>query len=61
MADTDNPNGKRRVARALSEQAVHAEAIGDQEKADALFAEAERIDPDETLELLQEKGTGTNG
>lgn len=56
MADSNDPNGRRRPARALAEQALHAEQIGDQEKADELLAEAERIDPDEVLAVLQERG-----
>jgi len=55
MADTNDPNGKRRPARALAEQALHAELTGDQEKAEELLAEAQRIDPGETLEVLQER------
>src|SRR3954469_16626975 len=55
MADTNDPKEKRRPARALAEQALHAELTGDQEKAEELFAEAQRIDPEETLEVLQER------
>ena len=55
MADSNDPADRRRPARALAEQALHAEQIGDQEKADELMAEAERIDPDEVLAVLQER------
>jgi xanthine dehydrogenase YagT iron-sulfur-binding subunit len=55
MADRNDANGRRRPARALTEQALHAEQIGDREKAEALFAEAERLDPDETLAVIQEQ------
>jgi len=55
MSSTNGPNEKRRPARALAERALHAELMGDQEKADELFAESERIDPDETQEVLQER------
>ncbi len=55
MADSNDPNGRRRPARALAEQALHAEQIGDQEKADQLLAEAERIDPDEVEAVLREQ------
>jgi xanthine dehydrogenase YagT iron-sulfur-binding subunit len=53
MGDS-NSNGRRRPARALAQQALYAEQIGDREKAEELFAQAERIDPDETLAVLQE-------
>jgi xanthine dehydrogenase YagT iron-sulfur-binding subunit len=54
MADRDDANGRRRPARALTEQALHAELIGDREKAETLFAEAERLDPDETAAVIQD-------
>jgi xanthine dehydrogenase YagT iron-sulfur-binding subunit len=54
MADSNDASGRRRPARALTEQALHAEQIGEREKAEALFAEAERLDPDETLAVIQE-------
>jgi xanthine dehydrogenase YagT iron-sulfur-binding subunit len=55
MADSNDANGRRRPARALTEQALQAEQIGDREKAEALFAEAERLDPDETVTVIQEQ------
>jgi xanthine dehydrogenase YagT iron-sulfur-binding subunit len=55
MTDNNDANGRRRPARALAEQALHAERVGDQEKAEALFAEAERLDPDETLAVLEDQ------
>jgi len=60
MADTNDRDEKRRPARALAEQALHAELTGDQEKAEELFAEAQRIDPEETLEVLQERTSPAN-
>jgi xanthine dehydrogenase YagT iron-sulfur-binding subunit len=54
MAESNNPNG-RRSARALAEQALYAEQIGDQEKADQLLAEAERIDPEEVETVLRDQ------
>jgi xanthine dehydrogenase YagT iron-sulfur-binding subunit len=55
MAESNNPNGSRRSARALAEQALYAEQIGDQEKADQLLAEAERIDPEEVETVLRDQ------
>jgi hypothetical protein len=59
MADTNGAPGRRRPARALTEQALHAEQMGDREKAEELFAEAERLDPEETLAVLQEQDAGS--
>jgi xanthine dehydrogenase YagT iron-sulfur-binding subunit len=55
MAQSNNPSGSRRSARALAEQALYAEQVGDQEKADQLLAEAERIDPGEVETILGEQ------
>jgi xanthine dehydrogenase YagT iron-sulfur-binding subunit len=55
MADSNNPNGRRPPARALAEQALQAEHIGEREKAEELFAAAGRLDPDETLAVIQEQ------
>jgi xanthine dehydrogenase YagT iron-sulfur-binding subunit len=55
MAETNNPNGSRRSARALTEQALYAEQVGDQEKTDQLLREAERIDPEEVETVLREQ------
>jgi xanthine dehydrogenase YagT iron-sulfur-binding subunit len=55
MAESSNPNRSRRSARALAEQALCAEQIGDQEKADQLLAEAERIDPEEVETVLRDQ------
>ena len=54
MAEDNDAPGRRQSARALVQQALRAEREGDQDRADALMAEAERIDPDETIEALQE-------
>lgn len=55
MSNSNEPAGKRRQARARAEQALHAGQIGDQEKADELFGEAEKLDPDEIVAVLQER------
>ena len=55
MAESNNPNGSRRSARALVEQALYAERIGEQEKAELLLAEAERIDPEEVETVLRDQ------
>jgi len=44
----------RAQARALAEQALHAQAEGRDDEADHLFAEAQRIDPDEVADVLAE-------
>ncbi|MBS0639966.1 MAG: hypothetical protein JSS43_08850 [Proteobacteria bacterium] len=54
MSDPADSADRRPQARALVEKALQAERAGDQDEADRLFAEAERIDPDETAEVLQE-------
>ncbi len=55
MADSNTSGGGRRSARALMEQALDAEQVGEQEKADRLSAEAARIDPDEVENVLRER------
>ena len=55
MADDNDAPGRRRPARALTEKALQAEQAGDQEKAEALFAEAEKLDPEEVLAVVQEQ------
>jgi hypothetical protein len=55
MAESSNSNGGRRSARSLTEQALHADQVGDQEKADQLQAEAERIDPEAVETVLREQ------
>jgi xanthine dehydrogenase YagT iron-sulfur-binding subunit len=55
MTDTNQPTGKRRPARTLAEKALQAEQSGDQQEAEALLAQAERIDPDGTLNVLQQR------
>jgi xanthine dehydrogenase YagT iron-sulfur-binding subunit len=55
MAKGNHPDGSRRSARALTEQALYAEQVGDQEKAEQMLAEAERIDIGEVETVLREQ------
>ena len=41
-------------ARALAEQAIHAQAAGESEEADRLFAEAQLLDPEAVAAMLDE-------
>lgn len=55
MTDGKDPAGRRGSARAFVEKALQAEAKGDLEKADDLIEQATKVDPDETVEVLQEQ------
>ena len=50
----DGIAGRHTTARTMAERAVAAEARGDQDEADRLFAEAERIDPAAVAHVLSE-------
>ncbi len=50
----DTGASERRRARALAEQAMHAQAAGRDAEADALFAQAQQIDPDAVAAVLEE-------
>ena len=50
----DGIAGKHGAARLLAEQAVAAQARGDEDEADRLFALADRVDPDAVIAVLQE-------
>lgn len=52
----DGIAGKHGAARALAEQALAAQARGDEDEADRLFAEADKADPDAVIAVLQERG-----
>ena len=52
----DGIAGKHGAARALAEQALAAQARGDEDEADRLFAEADKVDPDAVIAVLQERG-----
>jgi type VI protein secretion system component VasK len=61
MADDDNASsdaeaGKHSQARQLAEKALRAEAAGNQDEADTLFAEANRIDPSAVEAALSDAG-----
>ena len=45
LDQTDGARGKHAAARQLAEQALRAQAAGDEEEAERLFADAERADP----------------
>ena len=51
----DGIAGKHGAARTLAEQAMAAQARGDEDEADRLFAEAEKADPDAVVAVLQER------
>ncbi|MFT8636158.1 hypothetical protein [Novacetimonas hansenii] len=54
-ARADDPDGgKHATARRLAEAGVRAEQAGDQARADALFDEAERTDPEALENVLME-------
>jgi hypothetical protein len=62
MSDTepgagDAEGGKHGQARRLAEKAMRLEAEGDQDGADRLFAEAQRIDPGAVAAALDEAVT----
>lgn len=50
----DTGASERRRARALAEQAIHAQAAGRDAEADRLFAQAQQIDPDAVAAVLEE-------
>ncbi len=66
MSDDANPDavheesnaapGKHGGARALAEAALRAQRDGDDARADELFAQATRTDPDAVVDVLQETG-----
>ena len=51
----DGIAGKHGAARALAEQALAAQTRGDEDEADRLFAEADRVDPAAVIAVLQER------
>ena len=51
----DGIGGRHGSARNMAERALAAEARGDQEEADRLFAQAERIDPEAVAAVLSER------
>ena len=57
--DPADDEGRVRQARRLTEQALAAERDGDQDTADRLFAEAERMDPAAVADVLEEDASTT--
>ncbi len=54
LDQTDGAGGKHSAARQLAEQALRAQAAGDEEEAERLFADAERADPQAVIAVLEE-------
>lgn len=57
----DGTAGRHQHARTLAEQAIRAQAEGDDETADRLFAEAGKIDPDAVANALAEASPHPSG
>lgn len=55
LDQTDGIGGKHASARQLAEQALRAQAAGDADEADRLFAAAERADPQAVIAVLEER------
>ena len=53
MQDND-PEDKHSEARQLAEKALREQTMGNDDEADRLFAEAQRIDPEAVAAVLQE-------
>ena len=54
LDQTDGAGGKPAAARQVAEQALRAQAAGDEEEAERLFAAAERADPQAVAAVLEE-------
>ncbi len=54
LEQTDGAGGKHASARQLAERALRAQAAGEAEEADRLFAAAERADPQAVIAVLEE-------
>ena len=50
--ESDGTGARHQTARSLAEQAIRAQAEGDDDQADELFAQASRIDPDAVANAL---------
>lgn len=55
LDQSDGLGGRHARARLLAEKALAAQAAGDDDGADRLFAEADRIDPEAVANVLQER------
>ena len=51
----DGTGARYATARSMAERALAAEAAGDQDEADRLFAEADAVDPEAVAALLSER------
>lgn len=54
LDQADGAGGKHAAARQMAEQALRAQAAGDDEEADRLFAAADRADPQAVEAVLRE-------
>lgn len=54
LDQSDGTGGRHATARAMAERALAAQAAGDDDEADRLFAEAARIDPEAVDTVLSE-------
>ena len=61
LDQSDGIGGKHLAARQLAERALQAQAEGDGDEADRLFAEAERADPQAVIAVLEERGGSRTG
>ena len=55
LDQTDGAGGRHGAARQMAERAIAAQAAGDSELADRLFADAARIDPDAVSAALADR------
>ena len=55
LDQSDGLGGRHARARLLAEKALAAQTAGDDDEADRLFAEADRIDPEAVANVLQER------
>jgi len=56
LDQSDGAGGKHAAARQMTEQALRAQAAGNDEEADRLFAAAEPVDPQAVANVLEERG-----
>ncbi len=56
LDQSDGAGGKHVAARQMAEQALRAQAAGNDEEADRLFAAAERVNPQAVANVLEERG-----
>jgi len=61
LDQSDGVGGKHLAARQLAERALQAQADGDSDEADRLFAKAERADPQAVIAVLEERGASRPG